>query len=115
MAEIDLCLLNEFQFSSPTQTEAETTPQARTPHSLFRSFFGGIKQDTATTTVYIKPIIDFLNQHSIVYARLSKIWENTYGCADHYRYSTALYPMKNISQYFSVIIYHGISAPVHGL
>ena len=42
------------------------------------------------------------------------MWENTYGCAEHYRRATALYLIPMLSQEFSVIIDRGISAPGHG-
>ena len=45
---------------------------------------------------------------------LNKIWENTYGCAEHYRCATVLYLMSMLSQAFSVIIDCGISALGHG-
>ena len=45
---------------------------------------------------------------------LSIIWENTNGCAEHYRYVTELYLISMLSQVFSVIIDRGISAPGHG-
>ena len=45
---------------------------------------------------------------------MSTIWENTYGCAEQYRCSYALYLMSVVSQCYSVITYRGISAPGHG-
>ena len=45
---------------------------------------------------------------------LSTIWENTYGCDDHYRCATALYLMSMLSQAFYVIVDRGISAPENG-
>ena len=44
---------------------------------------------------------------------LSKIWENTDGCAEKYRCASALYIMSVMFQFYSVIIDRGISAPVH--
>ena len=40
--------------------------------------------------------------------------ENTDGCAEHYICATALCLMSILSQTFSVIIDHSISAPEHG-
>ena len=37
-----------------------------------------------------------------------------YGCAEQYRCASALYLMSVLSQYYSVIIDQGISAPGHG-
>ena len=45
---------------------------------------------------------------------LSKIWENTDGCAEQYRCASALYLMSVISQTYSLIIDRGIIAPGHG-
>ena len=45
-------------FSTTTQTEVSTTPEARTFHAVFHSFlYDDIKQDSATTTAHIKRII----------------------------------------------------------
>ena len=68
------------------------------------------KQDAATTTAHIKHIIGLLKQRNILSSKLSKIWENIYGFAEHYRCSTALYLMSMLSQAFFVIIHRGISA-----
>ena len=45
---------------------------------------------------------------------LSKIWENTDGCADQYICASSLYLMSFLSQCYSIIIDRGISAPGHG-
>ena len=45
---------------------------------------------------------------------MSKIWENSEGCAEQYRRSPALYPMSLMSQCYSFIIDRGKSAPGHG-
>ena len=45
---------------------------------------------------------------------LSTIWENTEGCADQYRYATALYLMSVLFQFHSIIFDRGKSAPGHG-
>ena len=39
---------------------------------------------------------------------------NTDGCAEQYRYASALYLMSVMSQTYSIIIDRGISAPGHG-
>ena len=46
--------------------------------------------------------------------KLSAIWGKIYGCADNYICANALYLMSMLLQYFSVIIYRGISAPGNG-
>ena len=49
-----------------------------------------------------------------MYPKFNAIWENIDGCAEHYRFATALYLISMLSQAFSVFIDHGISAQVHG-
>ena len=46
---------------------------------------------------------------------LSKIWENIYGCDEHYRSASILYLMSMLSQTSYVIIDRSISAPGHGI
>ena len=45
---------------------------------------------------------------------LRTIWENTDGCAEQYRCTSALYLMSVLSQLQSIIIDRGISATGHG-
>ena len=57
----------------------------------FTHFFSDdSKQDSSTTAVHIKCIIELFNQHSILYYKLSTLWENTYCYAEEYNCSTAL-------------------------
>ena len=44
---------------------------------------------------------------------MSKIWENTDGCAEQYRCASALYLMSVMSRCYSIIIDRGISVPRH--
>ena len=81
---------------------------------MFHSFLSyDRKQDDATTIAHSKHIIELLKQRNILSSELSTLWENTDGCAEHYRCDTALYLMSMLSQAFSVIIDRGISAPRH--
>ena len=82
---------------------------------MFNSFLSDDrKQDSSTTNAHIKRIIEFLKQRNIVLNKLSTIWENIYGCAEHYICATALYLMSIFSLEFYVIIDRGISAPGYG-
>ena len=45
---------------------------------------------------------------------LIKVCQNIDGCTQNYRCDAALFLLKMLSQYFNIIIYHGISAPGHG-
>ena len=42
---------------------------------------------------------------------LSKVWENTDGCAEQYICASKIYLMSVMTQFYSVIIDRGISAP----
>ena len=48
-------------------------------------------QDSATTTAHNKNNINCFEQHNNLSTKLSTIWENTYGCYEHYICATALY------------------------
>ena len=54
-----------------------------------------------------KRTIGFLEQRNILYAMLTKIIKNTYGCAEHYRCATELCLISMFSQAFYIIIDHG--------
>ena len=86
---------------------------------MFHSFLSDdSKQDTATNTAHSKHFIKILKEIKMLTSSLSKIWDNTDGeedgCAEQYRCASALYLMSVMSQYYSVIIYCGISSPVNG-
>ena len=51
-------------------------------------------------------------QQSIMSSKLVTIWKKD-GCAEHYICATALYLISMLSQSFSIIINHVISAPGH--
>ena len=53
-------------------------------------------------------------EKKVLTTSLSTIWENTDGCAEQYRFASALYLMSVMSQTCSIIIDRGISAPGHG-
>ena len=55
-----------------------------------------------------------MKEKKVTTSTLSTIWENTDGCAEQYRYVSALYLMSVLSQCHLIIIYRGISAPGHG-
>ena len=72
------------------------------------------KQDAATTTAHSKRLISLLNNKQVLTTLLSTIWEHTDGCAEQYRFTSALYLMSVMSQTYSIIIDRGISAPGNG-
>ena len=59
-------------------------------------------------------MISFLNNKQVFTTPLSTIWENTDGCAEQYRCTSALYLMPVMSQTYSIIIDRVISEPGHG-
>ena len=98
-------------FSAPTQTETETTPQARKYNAVFHSFLSDdSKHDASWNYCTQKRIIELLNQQKNISNMLSTIWENTDGCAENCRYATELYLVSMLSQALYVIIDRGISA-----
>ena len=78
--------------------------------SLFFSYDG--EQDSATTTAHRKRLIELIKK--VLTSALNTIWENTDGCAEKYRCSSALYFMSVFPQCHSIIIDQGISEPGHG-
>ena len=72
------------------------------------------KQDASTTTAHSKLLISLLKNKQALTTPLSKIWENTDGCAKQCRCASEMYLMPVISQTYSLIIDRGISAPGHG-
>ena len=71
------------------------------------------KQNTTTTIAHIKITTTLSKQHNIMSSMLITIWENTDGCAYHYRCATKVYMMSMFSHAFSIITDRGISAPGH--
>ena len=71
------------------------------------------KQYATTTTAHSKCLIELFKK-KLLASSISTIWENTDGWAEQYRCASALYLMSVMSQFYSIIIDHDISAPVHG-
>ena len=63
-------------FSAAPQTDINSSTLSR----LFLSNY--IKQDADTTTAHNKRLISLLNNKQVLTTSLSKIWENTDGCAE---------------------------------
>ena len=81
---------------------------------LFSFLSDNSKQDAATNIAHRKRLISLLKNKKVLTTSLSKIWENTDGCAKQYRCASALYLISVMSQTYSIIIDRGISAPGHG-
>ena len=68
------------------------------------------KQDAATTPAHSNRLI-LKKLEKTIMSSLSTMRENTDGCAEQYRYATALYIMSVLSQGHSIIFNWGISEP----
>ena len=102
-------------FSAAPQADTDSSTLSRPRHAVFHSFLSDdSKQDAATTTAHRKHLMSFLKNKQVLNTSLSTIWENTDGCAEQYRCASSLYLMSVISQTYSIIIDHGISASGHG-
>ena len=103
------------KFSALPKSYINTTTPSRQRRELFHSFLSDdSKQDSATTNSHSKRFISLLKEENLFTTSLSKIWENTDGCAKQYRYAAALYLMLFMSHCYSIIIHQGISVPGHG-
>ena len=82
---------------------------------MFHSFLSyNSKQYSATTSAHSKQIIELLKYSMFLDAGHSTIWDNTEGCAEHYRWAIALYLFLILLQSFNKIICRRISAPGNG-
>ena len=55
----------------------------------------------------------FLESGKLV-SGMSTVWEDTDGCANHYRCALAIYLMTVLSSSYGIIMDHTINAPGHG-
>ena len=80
--------------SALPQTEIISSTKPCPHHSVFNSLFpDDSKQDASTTTAHRKSLIELLKEQKVLTSTLSKIWENTDGCAEQYICASALYFM----------------------
>ena len=80
-------------FSKLPQTEIISSTEPCSRHAVFHSFLSDdSKQDDVTTTAHINRLIELKKTQKLM-SKLSTKWENTDGCAEQYRCSTALYLM----------------------
>ena len=102
-------------FSAVTQTNLNSTTPSRQRHAVFQYFYLMIANIMLPLIMHTANAwFLFSKRKKLMTTSLSKIWENTDGCAEQYRCSSALYLMSVISQCYSIIIYWVISAPGHG-
>ena len=78
-------------FSERTKSGIHPSTKSCTYHAVFHSFFlDDNKEDAATTTAHRKGLIELLKERKELTSSLSKIWENTDGCAEKYRCASTL-------------------------
>ena len=86
-------------FSSLPQTNINSTTPSHQRHAVYNYFlYDDSKQYSSTTTVHSKHLISFLKEKKLMTTSLSKIWENTDGCAEQYICASALYLMSVMLQ-----------------
>ena len=91
-------------FSALLNVAINSTTPSRQRHAILYSFLSDYnKQDAATNTAYSKHLISFLKDRKLLTTSLSKIWENTDGCAEQYRCASALYLMSVMSLCYYII------------
>ena len=73
-------------FSALPQTEINSSTKSCPHHVVFHSLLSyDSKPDGYTTTSHIKHLIEPLKEQKVLTSKLSKILENTDGCAEQYR------------------------------
>ena len=60
-------------------------------NAVLCSFFYDSKQDDSTKSAHSKHIIELFQNRKLCFMDLSAIWENKFGCDEHYICSTVLY------------------------
>ena len=58
--------------------------------------------------------MELLKKIKLLMTKKSTIWENTDGCAEQYKCTTALYLLSILSHAYNIVIDSGVGAPVHG-
>ena len=78
-------------FSAAPQADIYSSTLSRLCHAVFHSFLSDYsKQDADTNTAHSKRLISLPKNKQVLTPSLSKIWENTDGCAEQYRRASAL-------------------------
>ena len=58
--------------------------------------------------------MELLKKIKLLMTKKSTIWENTDGCAEQYKCTTALYLLSILSHAYNIVIDSGVGAPGHG-
>ena len=103
-------VLEQYKQVQYTKTGREAGNPSR--HAVFYSFLSNdIKQDAATTASHSKHPTK-LNIY--MFADISKIWENTGGCAEQYICVTGLYLLTTLDHDYDIIIDRSVGSPGNG-
>ena len=103
------------KFSAYKQPLPLSEPPSHTRHDVFHYFFSDYRKHfSATTAAHIKRITELLNNRKIIFYDFSTICNNTYSFTENYRCATVLFLLSILSQSYNIIIYCGLSEPVHG-
>ena len=93
-------------FSALPQIELNTYTKPCLRCAVFHYFLSDDrKQDAANNTTHRNFFIEILKEQKLLMSTLSKIWENTYSCAEQYICASELYLMSFLYQCYSIIIY----------
>ena len=86
-------------FNALPQTEINSSTKPCTCHAVFHYFFSyDSKKYAATTTAHSKILIELLKEKKVLTSTLSKIWENTDGCAEQYICASSIYLVSVLYQ-----------------
>ena len=97
------------------KADINSTTPSHQRHAVFHSFlYNDNKQDASTTTEHSKHLISLLKDKKLLTRSLSKIWENTVGCAEQYICASKLFLMPVMPQCYYIRTDRGISEPGHG-
>ena len=69
-------------------------------------------QNAATTTAHLHTLL--ANVFEIKMIRSGTMWDQTYGCAKHYRCSIAYYMMSYLSTLYQIFLDRAVDTPDHG-
>ena len=101
-------------FSASPKSDFKSSTISHQRHAVFHYFYLTIANRMLPLLQHTANYLCHFSRTKILTTSLSTIWENTDGCAEQYRFTSALYLMSVMSQCYSILIDRGISAPGHG-
>ena len=95
---VSIEVINVEHFSATYYKTSLSSSHICTRHAVFHSFLSdNNKQDASKIDAHINQIIDLLGEYIYLGSGVSTIWDNTDGCAEHYRFDTELYLFSVLS------------------